>query len=141
MGYNRLTHLILLCLGPLIMANSIQAQETGDKLVVHIRRMAVTITHVALEDKDLRQEVAVSLEKLDGVTGTRAHPMSAMVEARFDTNRTTGEQVANAAKKILEEKLTRAIEARNLPSAEASSKVFVKTLASDKVQLTSERFY
>ena len=126
----------------LLLSNAVWSQEGGDKLVVHIRTAAVTLNHVALKNEGFGREVAVSLEKVEGVTRTRALPVSAMVEARFDTNKTTGEQVANAAKKILEEKLAgRNIEAQNLPSHTASSKILVKTLASDKVLLTSERFY
>lgn len=124
------------------MPSSVQSQEGGDKLVVHIRSAAVTLNHVALKNEDLGQDVAASLQKLDGVTRTRSLPASGMVEARFDTNKTTGEQVANAAKKILQEKLAgRKVEAQNLPSRKASSKILVKPLAENRVQLTSERFY
>ena len=133
---------LLVFIGWMLMPNSLQPQEGGDKLVVHIRSAAVTLSHVALKDERLSKEVAASLEKVEGVTTTRILLASGMVEARFDTNKTTGEQVANAAKKILEEKLAgRIIEAQNLHSYKASSKIFVKALASNRVQLTSERFY
>jgi len=125
----------------LIIANSIQAQEGGDKLVVHIRSAAVTLNHVALKNEGLGQEVAALLTKIEGVTRTRALPISAVVEARFDAQKTTGEQVSNAAKKILEEKLAGRIEVQDLPSHKASSKVLVKSLSDNRVQLTSERFY
>ncbi len=119
----------------------VEAQE-GDKLVVHFRSSAVTLNHVALKDEVLSKEVGASLEKVEGVTRTRILPASGMVEARFDTKKTTAEQVANAAKKILEEKLAgKKIEARDLPPGHASSKIFVKSLAGDRVQVTSERFY
>ena len=125
-----------------LVPDIVRAQEGGDKLVVHIRSSAVTLNHVSLKDERLGQDIAASLEKVEGVTRTRIQPLSGMVEARFDTNKTTGEQVANAAKKILGEKLAgRKLEARNLPSGEASSKILVKTLAVDRLQFTSERFY
>ena len=125
----------------LIIANSIQAQEGEDKLVVHIRSAAVTLNHVARRNEGLGQEVAASLQKVEGVTRTRALPISGVVEARFDAQKTTGEQVSNAAKKILEEKLAGRIEVQDLPSHKASSKVLVKSLSDNRVQLTSERFY
>ena len=132
----------LIFIGWMIIPYPTQSQEGGDKLVVHIRSAAVTLNHVALKNEGLSKEVAASLEKVAGVTTTRILLASGMVEARFDTNKTTGEQVANAAKKILGEKLAgRKLEARNLPSGEASSKILVKTLAADRLQLTSERFY
>jgi hypothetical protein len=132
----------LFFLSLLMVANSIQAQEGGDKLVVHIRSAAVTLNHVALKNEGLAQEVAASLEKVEGVTRTRALPISGMVEAGFDTQKTTGEQVSSAAKKILEEKLAgRKIEAQDLPSHKAGSKILVKSLGDNRVQLTSERFY
>ena len=143
MNTNRIRYLAsLIFIGWMLMPNSLQPQEGGDKLVVHIRSAAVTLSHVALKDERLSKEVAASLEKVEGVTRTRILLASGMVEARFDTSKTTGEQVANAAKKILEEKLAgRIIEAQNLHSHKVSSKIFVKALASDRVQLTSERFY
>ena len=143
MNRNQLKHFaILLSLGLLMMLNSVLAQEGGDKLVVHIRSTAVTLNHVALKDERLSQEVAASLERVEGVTKARTQPVSGMVEVRFDTQKTTGEQVANAAKKILEEKLAgRKIETQSLPSHKASSKIFVKSLDGNRVQLTSERFY
>ncbi len=126
----------------LMIANSTQAQEGGDKLVVHIRSAAVTLNHVVLKNEGLGQEVAALLAKVEGVTRTRALPISAVVEARFDAQKTTGEQVSSAAKKILEEKLAgRKIEAQDLPSHKANSKVLVKSLGDNRVQLTSERFY
>ncbi len=132
----------LLLLSLLIIANPIQAQEGGDKLVVHIRSAAVTLNHVALKNEGLAQEVAASLEKVEGVTRTRALPISGMVEATFDAQKTTGEQVSSAAKKILEEKLAgRKIKAQDLPSHKAGSKILVKSLGDNRVQLTSERFY
>ena len=131
----------LLLLSLLIIANPIQAQEGGDKLVVHIRSAAVTLNHVALKNEGLAQEVAASLEKVEGVTRTRALPISGMVEATFDAQKTTGEQVSSAAKKILEEKLAGKIEAQDLPSHNAGSKILVKSLGDNRVQLTSERFY
>ncbi|GEM_PF-6710823 len=132
----------LFFLSLLMVANSIQAQEGGDKLIVHIRSAAVTLNHVALKNEGLGQEVAASLEKVEGVTRARALPTSAVVEARFDAQKTTGEQVSSAAKKILEEKLAgRKIEAQDLPSHKASSKILVKSLGDNRVQLTSERFY
>ncbi len=132
----------LIFIGWLLTPSSIQAQEGGDKLIVHMRGSAVTLNHVGLRNEVLGQEVAASLERIEGVTRTRVLPASGMVEARFDAKKTTGEQVANAAKKVLEEKLAgKRIEARNLPSGHASSKILVKSLAGDRVQLTSERFY
>jgi len=101
----------------------------------------VTLNHVALRNEGLGQEVAASLQKVEGVTRTRALPISGVVEARFDAQKTTGEQVSNAAKKILEEKLAGRIEVQDLPSHKASSKVLVKSLSDNRVQLTSERFY
>lgn len=132
----------LIFIGWLLTPSSIQPQEGGDKLVVHFRGAAVTLNHVSLKDEVLGKEVAASLEKIEGVTRTRILPASGMVEARFDTNKTKAEQVANAAKKILEEKLAgKKIEARNLAPGQASSRILVKSIASDRVQLTSERFY
>ncbi len=133
---------LLIFIGLVLMPRSIWSQEGGDKLVVHIRSAAVTLNHVSLKNEGFGKEVAASLQKIAGVSQTRALPISGMVEARFDTNKTTGEQVANAAKKILEEKLAgRKIEAQNLPSHKASSKILVKSLSGNQVQLTSERFY
>jgi len=142
MNLKQIKYFILLLLGMLLIPNTLWSQEGGDKLVVHIRSAAVTLNHVALRNEVLGQEVVASLERIEGVTRTRVLPASGMVEARFDAKKTTGEQVANAAKKVLEEKLAgKRIEARNLPSGHASSKILVKSLAGDKVQLTSERFY
>ncbi len=142
MNLKQIKYFILLLLGLLLIPNTLWTLEGADKLVVHIRSAAVTLNHIALKDEVLAKQVSASLEKIEGVTRTRIQPVSGMVEARFDTNKTTGEQVANAAKKILEEKLAgRKIEAQNLPSPTASSKILVKTLASGKVLLTSERFY
>src|SRR5712692_7349633 len=143
MNTNRITYFAaLIFLGWMLVPSAIQSQEGGDKLVVHIRSAAVTLSHVALKDERLSRDVAALLEKVEGVNRTRILLASGMVEARFDNQKTTGEQVANAAKKILEEKLAgRIIEAQNLHSHKVSSKIFVKALASDRVQLTSERFY
>lgn len=125
-----------------LLPNAARAQQETDRLIVHIRSAAITLNHVSLKNELLAREVAASLEKVDGVTRTRALPTSAMVEARFDTNKTRGEQVANAAKKILEEKLAgQKIEAQNLPSNKANSKILVKSLGDNRVQLSSERFY
>jgi hypothetical protein len=133
---------LLLLFTVCLLPNAARAQEGTDKLIVHIRSAAVTLNHVSLKNEALAREVAATLEKVDGVTRTRALPLSAMVEATFDTKKTTGEQVANAAKKVLEEKLTgKRIDARNLPSGDASSKIFVKSLADNRLQITSERFY
>ena len=132
----------LIFIGWMIIPHPTQSQEGGDKLVVHIRSAAITLSHVALKDERLSQDVAALLEKVEGVTRTRILLASGMVEARFDNQKTTGERVANAAKKILEEKLAgQKIEAQNLHSHKVSSKIFVKVLASDRVQLTSDRFY
>ncbi len=137
---NYLTLLFFLVLS--LLPAKVEPQEGRDKLVIHIRRAAITLNHVALKNQGLAQEVAASLEKVQGVTSTRKLPISGMVEARFDTNKATGEQVANAARKIIEEKLAGSqVEARNLPSHQANSKIIVKTVGKDKVQLTSERFY
>lgn len=142
MNLKQIKYLILLLLGLLLIPNTLWTEEGADKLVVHIRSAAVTLNHVALKDETLGQEVAASLGKVEGVTRTRVQPVSGMLEARFDTKKTTGEQVANAAKKILEEKLKgKKIEAQNLPSHKASSKILVKSLDGNRVQLTSERFY
>lgn len=129
-------------IGWMVMSGGALAQEGENKLVVHIRSNAVTLNHVALKNEALNRDVAASLEKVEGVSRARAVPTSAVVEARFDSNKTTGQQVANAAKKILEEKLAgQKIEAQNLPSNKASSKILVKSLGDNRVQLTSERFY
>jgi len=137
---NCLVLLVLLFLS--LLPSTARAQEGEEKLVVHIRSAAVTLNHVVLKNDVFGKEVAASLQKLDGVTGTRSLPLSGMVEARFDTKKTTGEQVANAARKILEERLKgRKIEVQNLPSHQASSKILVKSLSGNQVQLTSERFY
>ncbi len=142
MNLKQIKYFILLLLGLLLIPNTLWTLEGADKLVVHIRSAAITLNHVTLKDRDFGQEIAASLQKLDGVTGTRSLPLSGMVEARFDTKKTTGEQVANAAKKILEEKLAgKRVEAQNLPSHKASSKILVRSLAANRVQLTSERFY
>lgn len=126
----------------LLMPNAVRTQEVGDRLVVHIRRAAVTLNQAALKNGTLAAEVATSLQKIDGVIRTRALPTSGMVEARFDANKTTGERVADTAKKILEEKLAgRKIEAQNLLSHNASSKILVKSVSGNQVQVTSERFY
>ena len=133
---------LLLFFGVCFLPNVARAQEEPDRLIVHIRSAAVTLNHVSLKNESLARELAASLEKVDGVTRTRALPLSAMVEARFDTKKITGEQVANAAKKVLEEKVTgKRIEVRNLPAGHAGAKIFVKSLASDRLQITSERFY
>ena len=132
----------LIFIGWMIFPHPTQSQEGGDKLVVHIRSAAVTLNHVALRNEGLSKEVAASLEKVAGVTTTRILLASGMVEARFDTSKITGEQVANAAKKILGGKLAgRKIEAQDLPSSKASSKILVKSVGNNRVQLTSERFY
>ena len=121
---------------------TVEAQGGGDQLIVHIRSAAATLNHAALKHEELAQEIAGSLANVEGVTGTRVQPVSGMVEVRFDASKTTGEQVANAARKIMEGKLAgKPVEARNLPSGQASSRVLVKALGRDKVQLTSERFY
>ena len=143
MNTNRIRYLVsLIFIGWMIIPHPTQTQEGGDKLVVHIRSAAVTLNHVALKKDGFGQEVAALLRKMDGVTQTRALPISGMVEARFDTNKTTGEQVVNAAKKILEEKLAgHKIEVQDLPSNKASSKILVKSLGNNRVQLISGRFY
>ena len=143
MSTDRIRYLAsLIFIGWMIVPHPTQSQEGGDKLVVHIRSAAVTLNHVALKQDGFGQEVAAVLRKMDGVTPTRALPISGMVEARFDTNKTTGEVVANAAKKILEEKLAgHKIEAQDLASNKASSKILVKSLGDNRVQLASERFY
>jgi hypothetical protein len=118
------------------------AQEEGNRLVVHIRSNAVTVNHGALKNEALNRDVAASLEKVAGVSRTRAIPTSAVVEARFDSNKTTGQQIANAAQKILQEKLPgRKIVPQKLPSNKASSKIVVNPLGNNRVQLTSDRFY
>lgn len=128
--------------GLLLMPNAVRTQEVGDRLVVHIRSAAVTLNHVSLKNEGFGQEVATSLQKIEGVIRTRALPTSGMVEARLDANKTTGERVADTAKKILEEKLAgRKIEAQNLLSHNASSKILVKSVSGNQVQVTSERFY
>jgi copper chaperone CopZ len=133
---------LLLFFGLCFSPNATRAQEGADKLVVHIRSAAVTLNHVSLKNELLAREVAASLEKVDGVTRTRALPLSSMVEARFDTNKTTGAQIAEAAKKVLEARMAgRKIEAENVPSHKASSKILVMSLGDNRVQLTSERFY
>ncbi len=142
MNSKQINYFLLLSLGLLLIPDAVRTEEGGEKLIVHIRSAAATLNHPALKNESFAQEIADSLQKLDGVTRTRALPASGMVEARFDTNKTTGEKVANAAKKVLEEKLAgRKIEAQNLPSHKASSKILVKSLAHNQVQLTSERFY
>lgn len=143
MNLDQTKHFVsLFFLSLLMVANSIQAQEGGDKLVVHIRSAAVTLNHVDLKNEGLGQEVAALLAKVEGVSRTRSLPISTVVEARFDPQKTTGEQVSSAAKKILEEKLAgRKIETQDLPSRKASSKVLVKPLGDNRIQLTSERFY
>lgn len=142
MNPKQIKRFLLLSLGLLLIPDTVRTEEGGEKLIVHIRSAAVTLNHPTLKNEGFAQEIADSLQKLDGVTRTRALPASGMVEARFATNKITGEQVANAARKILEEKLVgKKIEAQNLSSHKASSKIVVKSLGDNRVQLTSERFY
>ena len=124
-----------------LLPNAARAQQEGDQLIIHIRSAAVTLNHISLKNELLAREVAASLEKVNGVTRTRALPLSSVVEARFDANQTTGAEVAEAAKKILENSAGKKIEAENLPSYNARNKILVKSLGDNRVQLSSERFY
>lgn len=133
---------LLLFLGVCFLPNAARAQEEADRLIVHIRSAAVTLNHVSLKNESLAGELATSLEKVNGVTRTRVFSLSSVVEARFDPQKTTGEQVSSAAKKFLEEKLAGGkIDVQDLPSQKAGSKILVKSLSGDRIQLTSERFY
>ena len=56
--------------------------------------------------------------------------------------RTSGARVGDAARNILQKKLSgRKIQTSFLSTPEASSKIIVRLLAADRVQLTSQRFY